>query len=427
MKEKPIIIQTASGKSHRFHSCKHCGSELIASVGQSNPHCFYCGEIMGKGSKISDKVALKATANIDEDAELIKCSSCEEVMKVAETDSTAEEMSASSYCVFCGSQDLEAVDSDLEASDSDNKDEDDFTASNGDEEDFEDLESASQKMQEQTEKDVQEALEGEASDLNGEGEEDLDAGCKKEIKAEDLQWSAVEDEENGENGTLIASSSKTGLPVFVFHKNTAPKGMQPLFASTSFVNAFLQTAETKSLPDAVKSFGGKVLQANALSPVEMERMALNRLQATAMPKFVECCQMAVEGGTKGLYNDVHASITECLISELIAASIPRDRAERAVNNAFALHGSSLFGTLIAKAMDLYNKPEAQRLEAKAMITGASGPTFQAYDQAQLEVQAALHKQELSLVPPITLSASHRGNGDTAQAIRAKQKQLFGKR
>jgi hypothetical protein len=380
---------------------------MLAAVATESPHCLFCGDLLSKGILTSSS-ALTASA---ETAQGVKCTSCDTTMRFFNTNKLAEDLALSTYCITCGGEALETDEFEDTAPPKEEFEDESssgLTAEAEDSSGFPDIgeedddtfdDDASKSAMEESEDATKEALEGEATN-NSDGSKIV----AKPITAKSLQWSVL-DNEDSPDGTLIAASDK-GIPVFMFRKKNAPEGMQGLFASAAFVSAFNQVAEDRSLQDAVKAFGGQTFKSeDIMSSIDLEAMALNRLQATAIPKLIDCCQMAVEGGAKGIYSEVTSAIQDSLTSELIASGIPLDRARTAVNNAFALNGSALFGAIIAKAMELFNKSDKVRQEAKAMITSAVGPTFQPYDVDQLKVRAALDKPDLVVTPAVSLTAS----------------------
>jgi hypothetical protein len=373
---------------------------VIASSSKS-PHCAFCGSDLDKGQPVS---RAELTASPGKELAYVKCVSCETVFAADGTDETAEELAASKYCPDCAGDALVACDKagiPIEGSDdSEDCDDDGLGADNLDDG-------------------------GDGNDMgDGEPEKNPDSVLSDytELDASshsDLQWSAVDTTEGPETA-MIAASMKTGNPIAIFRKANAPSSMQPLFAQALFVSAFNEVAQNEGLATAVKSFGGNYFSEKALSAADIEKAALTNLQASAIPRLIDCCQIAVEGGTKGIYPDVYSAMQRSLVNELVASGIDSERANSAVASTFAIHGSDLFGTIMAKAMELFTKPDVARVEAKALIQ-ASASSLAASEN--FATRRAMEKPTPNF-GVLNVTASAGGANMTNADLKALQKQLF---
>lgn len=408
MAKKPITLQAGSESRFFEYACQLCGNTMrIASSEEHAPHCSFCGEELANGIPVKQQ---SLTAGVASDVHYIKCHACDTVTAVSETEQPVDEIAQSTFCVNCGSEDLVASDEEGTpvAEEPVDLPEDDADAP------------AASDAQEEAEEVTQTALEGD--ELPEDGSAISDAPSEEEsLEASDLQWNCVDAEDTGENGTLIATSRKSGMPVFTFKVNDAPAELKSLFATATFVNAFNDMSKKDGLHNAVKAFGGVAFNKHDMATVlDLEAMAYNKMATTALPRFIDCCQMAVEGGLKGIYTNVANILKDTMVNELVASGVPSDRANRAVTNALALHGSTVFGTIISKATDLFNKPEKLRQEAKSMIMEADGPAIQPVDEETVKVQEAMNKP--------TFTASVKGTTITASVsnndVDAMRRNLF---
>jgi len=365
---KRLTIQASGNSYFQSYKCDHCGSAMVLASGSKDPYCIHCCQPLERGTPVS---RAELTASPEKPLIYVKCVSCDTVFAADGTDETADDFAASKYCPDCAGDSLVACDqagTTLEGGDDGYGEGDDgLDPENMDDGDgFEDGSEDGYEEGAGEGKDPDSVL---ANNGDGEGGSDyseLDASTHA-----DLQWSAL-DTNAGEATAMVASSIHTGNPIAIFRKENAPTSMQPLFAQPLFVSAFSEVAEKEGMASAVKAFGGSYFSEKALSPADIEQAALAKLQATAIPRLIDCCQIAVEGGSKGIYPEVYSALHRSLVNELVASGVDSERAVTAVSNTLAVHGSDMFGTIMAKAMELFTKTDAARVEAKALIQQASG-------------------------------------------------------
>ena len=382
MKGKRLTLQASGSSYFQGFECETCGSTMVIASEANSPYCAFCQASLKKGTPVS---RAELTASPEKPLMYVTCVSCDTVYAAEGTDETAEELAASKYCVNCSGDSLVACDSKgeaLAADDEDDEDEGDKASLTGSD-DGDNADNA-----EGDDDGVKDALDqGVTADDEDEQYSELDASTH-----DDLQWSALDTAE-GEQTAMIASSRKTGNPIALFRKAHAPTAMQPLFAQSLFVSAFNEVAGNEGLATAIKAFGGNYFSEKVLTASDIEEAALSNMENTAIPRLLDCCQMAVEGGVKGIYPDVYNSLQRSMVNELIASGVDSERAQRAVASTFATHGSELFGTIVAKAMDLFVKPETARMEAKALIMQASSSVLTA-DPKHAQIKAAMEKPVL---------------------------------
>lgn len=389
-----ITIQ-ASGCSSSFrqYECKECGSTMVIASDSNSPFCACCRAPLKEGEPVSRS---EITASAGDSTGYVKCASCDAVYAVR-SDESSEEFALSKYCVQCSCDSLLACSKDGET----------LTASEYMDDGMNDEQDnlmASPPYGGDDNSDIKEGLETGILNTDDSDYSELDASS-----FEDLQWSAVDTSE-GEQTAMIASSNKTGNPIAIFRKKNAPTSMQPLFAQSLFVSAFNEVASTEGTANAIKAFGGSYFSEKALTAEDIEKAALSKLESSAIPRLIDCCQIAVEGGVKGIYTDVYASLQKSIVNELVASGVDAERANHAVASTFAIHGSELFGSIMAKAMDLFVKPETVRAEAKALIMQAS--TIVPPNPKQAEIRASMEKPVIDFgILQMNASASGGKNTD----------------
>lgn len=385
---KYLTLQANGSSNFQEYECQHCGSTMVIASNVASPYCAYCQSPLEEGTPISRS---ELTASRGRNLSYVKCVSCDTVF-AANSEESAEELAASKYCVNCAGDSLVACDSEGTTL------EDESVPESTTEEDTMDDTLNDNE-------DVKDNLEaGISEDRSSYEDEDtyseLDASTH-----EDLQWSALDTSE-GEQTAMIASSKKTGNPIAIFHKKNAPSSMQALFAQTLFVSSFNEVANTDGLAMAIKAFGGNYFSKKVLTAADIEKAALSNMQATAIPKLIDCCQIAVEGGVKGIYPDVYSTLQKSIVNELVASGVDADRANAAVASTFTTHGSELFGTIVAKAMDLFVKPETARIEAKGLIMQASS-SVAPISIEQTKIREAMEKPTIDFgVLNMTASANN---------------------
>ena len=362
---KRLTIQASGNSYFQDYKCASCGSTMVLASSSKAPYCTHCCQPLEHGTPVS---RAELTASPEKPLLYVKCVSCDTVFAADGTSETAEDFAASKYCPDCAGDSLVACDASgttLEGSDDDTEGEgdDDGSGDNLDSNNLDDGDGSGDGE----DKDPDSVLaDNGGDDGSGSDYSELDASTHA-----DLQWNAVDTDE-GELTAMVAASVRTGNPIAIFRKGAAPTAMQPLFAQPLFVTAFNEVAEKEGLASAVKAFGGSYFSEKALTSADIEQAALAKMQATAIPRLIDCCQIAVEGGSKGIYPEVYSALQRSLVNELVASGIDSERAASAVSNTLSIHGSDMFGTIMAKAMELFTKTDAARMEAKALIQQASG-------------------------------------------------------
>lgn len=388
--KKRLTLQASGETQFIGYECEKCGSHQVLASGASTPYCAYCGGELGDGEPVS---RAEITASPGKEIAHVKCVACDTQFAVDGTDETATEIAASKWCPVCASDSLIACTAGGEPCE--NCDGESGEGSGADDNGADD-----NKMDE-----------GVALPQNETGYTEMDASTY-----EDLQWNAV-DTDKGEATAMIAASVKTGNPVAIFRKENAPESMQPLFAQSLFVSAFNEVAQNEGMASAIKTFGGAYFNEKVLTAQDIEQAALSKMEATAIPRLIDCCQMAVEGGAKGIYPDVFTKLQASIVNELVAAGVDVERTNAAVASTFSVHGSELFGTIMVKAMELFNKPEDVRKEAKDMIMKASAANI----PSGLGEQAEVRRRMEAPTPNFQVTASASLN---AKDLKDLRRELF---
>lgn len=406
---KRLTLQASGNSYFQGFECEHCGSHQVLATESTNPYCACCGNQLGKGTPVSRAEITAST----ETPTYVKCVACNTVFAVDGTEDTGAEVAAKTYCPECAGDSLVECNASGEAVENPDPDVDEPGEDNSPESSSEDDDQ--KKTDEQLDDSIAQPETGSDFDEN-------QAELVEASTAADLQWNAI-DTDKGEMTAMIASSVKTGNPIAIFRKENAPDSMQPLFAQSLFISAFNEVAKDDGLAEAIKAFGGTFYTPKLFTAQDMEKSALKRMETTAIPRLIDCCQMAVEGGCKGIYPDVYSSLQKSIVNELIASGVDSERATQAVSNTFSIHGSELFGTIMVKAMELFTKPETVRAEAKALIMQASTAIPSAtISKEQAEIKAALEKPTFD--PGVMNITGSAFNNPSADQLKALRRELF---
>lgn len=391
MKSLVIKATTSTANLGKF-SCNTCGGEIIGSADLE--FCPHCGEEFKDTPK---KVKTSISASLDSSKKaIICCASCNTKFNAFNTPKTSEELAISLYCPVCGNDEMSVVDNCDEDCDENTEctgcdenaecvnecddecdDESDCCEQNSSLKEFE--EAKEDKVQE-TEKDIQDVLNNE----------------QNETTVDNLQWKTVNDSVNGENGTLIAFSASTGLPVFVFKKDKCNSDIQSIFASSSMISGFNQISKSEGIGSALEKFGGSIYKNSIIESSYINDLAIKKATTELLPKLVECMALAAEGAIKGMYPEVRKDLYNSLINELQGSGIPVDRIEAAIRTTMGNGGTTAYASLLSKAMDLMKKDDNIFEETKSMICGASNINMSNDDIEQYKIRTALNASSIRI-------------------------------
>lgn len=383
MKKDLVIVANASKPLGKFH-CDKCGNSVIATK-EVIANCPYCGsEFESEASTV--KAGLTASLTSDE-AFSVVCGDCSAKLNVYNSDNDAVDFSATRYCPVCGGSDLDENDTPEETK-PDKKSEQPVKDSEKNKEEEEDFTQAACKDGSCDEiKSQEESIQEVQDDVR----ETLDSGNTADIDEEDLQWKAVDDEENGKNGTLIAFSAKSGNPLFVFRRKNCSDDLKDVFATSIMVQAFNQIARNDGIGTAVKKFGGNTYNTKeVMNSNYIDSLVTAKVNSEFIPKFIECMALVVDGAVKGVYPEIRRDIVDAMSNDLVGAGLPKDRVDAAVVATFGNGGTTVYASILAKAVELMRKtPEAYN-EAKSMIASAQAPAEIDLDKVeQKEIRAKL--------------------------------------
>jgi Zn finger protein HypA/HybF involved in hydrogenase expression len=433
---KSIVIKGQSDAALGKFTCQACGNTTITNKDMT--FCPHCGE---KYEVESKKIKASLEASLDDSScSKIKCSGCPSVLDVY-SDKSSDELALSMYCPVCGSASLVASDdsdSDSEENENENNDFDesdseDSERSGSESEKSEEPKDTSatqpQQSQSQSQPDLKDvkisnyAGQPFNSNVCQDGDCDqiisADAELKKaksnkieEIESDvahvldgetesELQWRSVDDSENGKNGTLVAFSAKTGLPLFVFKKSKCSKDIQSMFGSSAMISGFKQIAKSEGIGSAINKFGGQVYSNKLLEDSYIENRAEVKARTEILPKLIECMALAADGAVKGIYPDVRKDLNQALCNQLQGNGIPKDRIEAAVHNVLGSGAATVYASLLSKATELMNKPAPILEETKAMILTASVPSYSYKDPSveEAKVKSVLNASNIQVTDP----------------------------
>lgn len=346
MRKRPVVVVSSSKDGIVEAKCDSCGENVALSANDS--YCPKCSEAieLTQGTQLSASVS-KLEASL-------KCGSCDQILYTNAAD--AQIAANSSFCPVCGSADVE---------------------------------------------------EANPSDLEEDYDEDMDV----EEEVEEKLASSTLDLE----AAFIASPESwmffdNGTPLFKLEKSKLDASCHAFFASDRFIHAFQARASETSLARAIKEFNGEILKADALTTDQVEDLALEKFQSSVLPKFLDCIAIAIEGAVKGVFPEVGNDLKAGFYDEMVARGMTKGKAIEAIEAAFSGSGKQVFSSVIAKAMELFNKPEPVQNEIKAMLQkSGTVASFTGEDFEQQELQARLRDGNLPIVgqTPITVMASMR--------------------
>lgn len=388
---KTMTIVADTSQPMKKHICAKCGSDVILDAASN--YCPFCGESLessGEQVKANVMASIVDTDNIE-----VQCNDCKSVLSVYNSDRTSSEFVLSHYCPVCGGTDLE----DSIFTDSACTDEScDVEAEN------EDIDDNKEDKIEETQDDVKESLESPT------------------LESTDLTWKSVDDEENGKEGTLVAFSASSGNPLFIFRKKNCNDDMKSLFGSSLMIQAFNQICDKEGIGNAVAKFGGKAFNSKQiLESNYIDTLVDNKIKNSVIPKFIECMALAVEGAMKGIYPDLRKSMNDSMCNELQGAGLPYERVQAAVKCTFGSGAcSTIYSSILAKAMELFNKSESNYSETKSIIASAENSNSTPMDDEQMSVRAALNASTMSIVTP-SVYGSHSSQSSEVSELRQRLK------
>ena len=404
MRKVMAIVADTSKPLLKYH-CDSCENDVMIASSEVTC-CPYCNEsFTDKGVKVKAKVTanLQSTDSLD-----VVCDDCGTSLSVYNTDKDAMSFCSACYCPICGGSEMQ--EQSVFTEDSCNDGTCDEVKGNNDEVSEEEMLEAKQDAIEKTEQDVKNSLENPV------------------ISGEDLQWQAVSDEENGENGTLIAFSAKTGNPLFIFRKKDCSEDMQNLFGSSIMIQGFNRICASEGIGNAVYKFGGKAFNdKQVLNSNYVDSLVDEKLYKDVLPKFVECMALAVEGSIKGIYPEVKREIEDSMSNELQGLGLPIERVEAAIRSTMGTGGTTVYASLLAKAVELMKKPSEVFVETKAMITSALDASISSdpVDVEQQRVRQALNASADMRIAttPIMAGASLGSSVNTEDEISEMRKRI----
>jgi hypothetical protein len=366
---EPMLITSKTGSPLYSLVCNECDSKVIGS--KDDCFCTICGSSL---PEVKEDTLVNLQANAQEALKpILHCATCESVL-VSNDQEDPSYLAATLYCPVCGSAEVDTVDEEevVEV-------EDDF------ETDVEEDDSETD-----VEEDVDSCETTEASN-NDDTEEDVDENDEEDVEEEvkDKLGDGVIDEMEA---TLVANPEPTwfmfskGEPILRIKMSAQPKENHILFKDSKFFTLFKNRAKGTSLLSAAREFNADVVEMDeVLSPSDVEEVVYDNLQSSVMPKFLDCVNLAIEGMVRNIYTDLNAELKASFYDELKARGVVNPRA--AVDATFGAAGSKVFAAIVAKAMELYNKPDNIRSELKSTILAtdcASDSTTQEVSEDDLD-------------------------------------------
>jgi predicted RNA-binding Zn-ribbon protein involved in translation (DUF1610 family) len=404
-----VITANSSESALAKFSCTACGNSVLGSKNEITT-CPHCGEkFEGEGQRI--KANVLAGVDQTEKAE-ITCTDCGAKLGISNANRTCSELSASLYCPICGGASLceSSECNSSECNSAEGEGSDPFTDAA--------------------------CADGSCDEVNGEDESDDDSVVDDDVidnratdteddvkssldDSDDLQWKSVNDAENGPDGTLVAFSAKTGNPMYVFKRSKCSADIQSIFGTNSMISGFKHIAKTEGVGSAVSKFGGSIFSNKVLTPAYIESLAQARINNSVLPRLIECMALATEGGIKGIYPDINKELRDSMMNELIGSGIPRERVEACVSSILGNNATTLYASILAKAVALLKKPQPVFEETKAMICAANTGSFTAEDAEHHKVRAALNASSMRLLDPSVAEITSSVKDDSVTELKSR--------
>lgn len=386
-KSIPLISCSLDGPHYLF-TCEDCGERVIASADDS--HCPFCyASLPSEREEVSSEMA--ASLGQEEDVVELRCDTCDKTMFVKNTKKSVEELCNSLFCVSCGSAEVTLPEDDSE---------DDF------EDDVKDDKESEGKCKSTADDgEVNDDSENsDSEDKNDDKQVEDEKKDREKVVTEEVQdklgSAAVDDFEPVRSSTSIIFLSKEGNPAFRICKSKINASAHALFDTNKFIEIFQNHAKETGLSQAIKEFNGEIYDsAKVISSLDLEALAFEQLRSSVMPKFIDCIALAIEGGTKGIYGDVHTSLKASFYDEMLARGVAENQIIPTIEAAFASAGPDVFSNIIAKAQELFNKSEESFKEIKSTIQAASNVSIKAnadIDLEQQEIRSKLNEGNVSI-------------------------------
>ena len=349
---EPMLITASPNSPLIVKFCDDCENTLLAA--STDKFCGICG---GKDFSNLKQASAAMTASVHKPQDLgLYCGDCKSKI-YSSVDDDAYEAAQTTYCVVCGSTEVE-VDEDV------------------------DLDKGPLDTEDDVEEDVKEKLES----------VDLDTMEATLLSSPQDNWMLFHG----------------GTPIIRLKKSIQAVDSK-MFSSPTFFTAFKNRAGEIGLLAATKEFGGEILDHHkVIQNNDVEKMVYDRMQATVLPKLLDCINIAIEGAVKNVYPELNTELKAEFFNELSARNIPDPMT--VVESAFQSCGTKVFTGIVAKAMQLYNKAEPIREELKSTILatpGVKSDQVQEADIDSVEIAAKLENGNFPLkdtFQPVAASA-----------------------
>jgi hypothetical protein len=108
-----------------------------------------------------------------------------------------------------------------------------------------------------------------------------------------------------------------------------------------------------------------------------------------------------------------------MMNELIGSGIPRERVEACVSSILGNNATTLYASILAKAVALLKKPQPVFEETKAMICAANTGSFTAEDAEHHKVRAALNASSMRLLDPSVAEITSSVKDDSVTELKSR--------
>lgn len=406
------------------YSCK-CGTHVVQNRLHS-PSCVTCSEVITLDQNLDDKEN-NLTFNKQEMLSLpivANCTTCNSTIR--STTETAKALKGrNGHCIVCSSViafSMEETD-DMEDSEEEGMDTSDSEDMEEDVEDDssmeEDLEDDDSEEEEEDEEDTTSVVAEEEEDdtgvlddkdptdfnepENGESteEEKPEDALTDDVKVEEPEipvessvkkvvtasaFDKVLKAEASANIELLLSSNSTRWYMLANDKHIATATIErandqikKIFPSEDFIKTLQIATELGMTEEAIKPFGFEPVTLDITvddaadqkveQAVEVATAALNNKLATLTESFNQCVGIASVGINKGVFAEVSNPLRAAFIERMAELNIRAP--EKVVDTVLAAHGEDMLRCVVAKALDLLNKPTEVLNEVGKMVAEAS--------------------------------------------------------
>lgn len=369
MKNQKAVVIATSTEGLVVRHCNSCGDTYIGAQADTYcPHCFSDSDFTDEELTAKLRVSVAASTDLQQDVKTLVCSSCNREVIIAGDKRSADDLSALLYCPNCGCGDFVSADATPTDADAAGKKDEIPPLDDSDDE----------KTEEPRKSDEDDSAGGDEDGSSSDVEDDVKESLSEEALAssmlDELQFAALSAASNGSSDDVLLACNGKAEPVFTLRKSKMTAQAQTIFGQPAFLKAFADRAREVGLLAAVQEFNGDLIKPQAIATAaDVERLGLvstKKIREEFTPRFLEALATAIEGTSKGLYPEITNEFKGNLYDEIVARiGGNEDNVVQGIEAGFA-NSSRGFSALVAKAIELMEKPATAYEEVKAMVKSA---------------------------------------------------------